>query len=68
MRPLRFYDIKAGKSFTTVQYRIVEVKSGRRVVRLGVAKSPYTGVLCYSFAPKRTAAHTATLTDFLQPG
>lgn len=65
MRPLKFYDIKAGRSFTSTQYSVIVVTTGSRAVRLGVAKSPYTGVVCYSFAPKRADSKSAPLTNYL---
>ncbi|AEA13624.1 hypothetical protein TUZN_2169 [Thermoproteus uzoniensis 768-20] len=64
-RPLRFYDIAAGKTFVTDQYEVVEIKSSRGAVRLAVAKSPYTGNECYSFAPKRPEIRSATLNGYL---
>jgi len=40
---LKFYDVKAKKSFTTDKYKIV-VKKGRR---FAIAKSPLTGIDAY---------------------
>ncbi|MFP3192170.1 MAG: hypothetical protein RXR02_03545 [Thermoproteus sp.] len=65
-RPLRFYDIAAGRAFVTDQYQVVEVPSSRGApVRLAVAKSPYTGNEYYSFAPRRLEIKSATLNGYL---
>lgn len=68
-KPLRFYDIVMGKSFSTSSYRLVEVEIKyphgveRRV--LAVTTSPYTGHRCYSFAPRRVEVKAAPLTAYL---
>jgi hypothetical protein len=41
---LRFYDIKAGQSFETDQYEVVERQTARGPVLFAVATSPLTGI------------------------
>ncbi|MEZ0249097.1 MAG: hypothetical protein ABWJ97_07460 [Thermoproteus sp.] len=60
-RPLRFYDIAVGRAFVSTDYEVVEVKS----TRLAVAKSPYTGNTCYSFAPRRAELKSERLDRYL---
>ncbi len=68
-KPLRFYDIVAGRTFSTSSYRLVEVEVRyphgveRRV--LAVAISPYTGHECYSFAPRRAEIRAIPLSAYL---
>ncbi len=68
-KPLRFYDIVAGRTFSTSSYRLVEVEIRyphgveRRV--LAVAISPYTGHECYSFAPRRAEIRAIPLSAYL---
>ncbi len=64
-RPLRFYDIAAGRSFTTSEYDVVAIQTPRGPIALAVARSPYTGNECYSFAPKRTEIRSARLDAYL---
>ncbi|MBP1449294.1 MAG: hypothetical protein JZD41_04690 [Thermoproteus sp.] len=69
-RPLKFYDIAAGRAFTTDRYEVKEVEikyRGRPPERrlVAVAKSPYTGVECYSFAPSRYEIPAGGLDKYL---
>ncbi len=64
-RPLRFYDIAAGRSFMTSEYDVIAVQTPRGPIALAVARSPYTGNECYSFAPKRTEIKSARLDAYL---
>lgn len=69
-KPLRFYDIAAGKLFTTASYRLaeVEIRYPHGVERrlMAVAVSPHTGNLCYSFAPRRSEIKAIPLTIFFK--
>ncbi len=46
---LKFYDIKAKKSFTTNKFKVVN-KKGRR---FAVAKSPLTGIMAHRIMKKK---------------
>lgn len=67
-KPLRFYDIAAGKTFLSTSYRLVEVeiKYPHGVARraLAVTVSPYTGHECYSFAPRRAEVRAVPLSAY----
>lgn len=69
-KPLRFFDIAAGRAFTTAEYRVVEVEirfpHGVERRPMAVAVSPYTGHLCYSFAPRRSEIKAAPLTTYFK--
>lgn len=45
---LKFFDLKARKSFETDKYeiKIVEQKKRNRKVKIAFATSPYTGIKC----------------------
>jgi len=67
-RPLKFFDIAVGKSFTTAEYQVVEVAfrfpHGVERRPMAVAVSPYTGNRCYSFAPRRSEIKAAPLNHY----
>lgn len=67
-RRLLFFDIVARRPFATDRYELVTVEFlvGRRRVRRALARalSPYTGNLCYSFAPRRAEASGPSLLEF----
>lgn len=44
MPNLKFYDVKAKKSFTTDKFTITTVRTGKRVTRIAKTKSPLTGI------------------------
>jgi hypothetical protein len=44
---LKFFDLKAKKSFETDSYEVVEKQTARGPVLFAVAASPYTGVKVY---------------------
>ncbi|MEM0462560.1 DNA-binding protein CC1 [Pyrobaculum sp.] len=50
---LRFYDIKAKKSFETDQYEVVTKETARGPMMFAVAKSPYTGIKVYRLVGKK---------------
>jgi len=68
-KPLRFYDIAAGRSFVSTSYHLVEVEirypHGVERRHLAVAVSPFTGNRYYSFAPKRPEVKAAPLSAYL---
>ncbi|MEM1598642.1 MAG: hypothetical protein QXP31_04560 [Pyrobaculum sp.] len=67
-KPLRFFDILARRAFTTSDYRIIErtfkYRHGTEKRLIAVAISPYTGNLCYSFAPRRSEVRAVPLTVY----
>lgn len=67
-KPLKFFDIAAGRSFTTADYQVVEVAfrfpHGVERRPMAVAVSPYTGNKCYSFAPRRSEIKAAPLNHY----
>lgn len=67
-KPLSFFDISARKTFTTTDYRIIETtfkyKHGPEKRPIAVTISPYTGHVCYSFAPRRSEVRAIPLTAY----
>ncbi|MEZ0318574.1 MAG: hypothetical protein ABWK05_01085 [Pyrobaculum sp.] len=67
-KPLRFFDIAAKKVFTTSDYKVVEItfryRHGVEKRQMAVATSPYTGNVCYSFAPRRSEVRAVPLTVY----
>ncbi|MEZ0319689.1 MAG: DNA-binding protein CC1 [Pyrobaculum sp.] len=50
---LKFYDIKAKKSFETDKYEIIEKDTARGKMKFAVATSPYTGIKVYRLLGKK---------------
>lgn len=44
---LKFYDVKARKSFTSNEYKIVKFETKKGVFEVAKTRSPYTGKPCY---------------------
>ncbi|MEM4619992.1 MAG: hypothetical protein QW607_07235 [Desulfurococcaceae archaeon] len=44
---LKFYDVKARKSFTSSDYKIVKFRTKKGTFEVARAKSPFTGKPCY---------------------
>lgn len=50
---LKFYDIKAKKSFETDKYEVMEKNTARGPMLFAVATSPYTGIKVYRLLGKK---------------
>jgi hypothetical protein len=50
---LKFYDIKAKKSFETDKYEVVEKQTARGPMMFAVTTSPYTGIKVYRLLGKK---------------
>ena len=55
-RKLRFYDIKAGQSFETDQYEVVERQVASDTMLFAVATSPLTGIRVWRLLGRRKRA------------
>jgi len=44
---LKFYDVKAKKSFSTNRYSVVKRRVRGSTTTFAVAKSPFSGIKCY---------------------